>query len=193
MSRLLPIVEGFGDMEAVPLLVRRLLHEVHLRFDIDVLPAQRRGEWPKVKREFERFYLSARIEDAPILWVLDFDCSECIDHIHERGWALAEANRIDPTGQLELVFMIKEFESVFLWEGTALRHAFPELRSNLALPENPEQIRDAKGWVTSALPKGRAYKPTADQARIAARLPLEEVLALSPSLQRLSAAVAALV
>jgi len=91
MSRLLPIVEGYGDLAAVPLLIRRVLHELHGRCDVDVLPPQRRGEWPRVKQDFARFFLSARLENAPILWVLDFDCADCIDVDAERNWALAEA------------------------------------------------------------------------------------------------------
>jgi hypothetical protein len=65
MKRLLPIVEGDGDMQAVPLLMRCVLNEVLARTDVTVLSAQKRGEWPKVKRDFERVYRSARLETAP--------------------------------------------------------------------------------------------------------------------------------
>jgi len=189
MRRLLPIVEGHGDLEAVPLLVRRILHEIHNRYDVDVLPAQRRGEWPRVKQEFERFFLSARLEQAPILWVLDFDCEACIDHEAERAWALQQAARLDATGVVDVVFMVKEFESLFLWERTALRDGFSERITDDALPPSPEEVRDAKGFVSALLPKGRSYKPTTDQARVTQRLNLALLKDRSPSFQRLERAI----
>ncbi len=185
MTRLLTIVEGEGDRKAVPVLIRRLLHEVHNRFDVQQLPAQPRGEWPRVKRDFERFYLSARLEEAPILWVLDFDCHDCIDPRSERAWLQREAQRIDPRGVVEVVFMIKEFESIFLWDEAFLRRTFPELPNNIELPANPESIRNAKGWISRSLPKGRAYKETTDQARMAATIELNPLRLASSSMQRL--------
>lgn len=185
MTRLLTIVEGDGDLKAVPVLVRRLLQETHGRFDVQQLPAQKRGEWPRVKREFKRFYLSARLEDAPILWVLDFDCDDCLDPVAEREWLQAEAKRIDPGGTVEVVFMVKEFESIFLWDDRCLRRAFPEFLANAKLPDNPETVRDAKGWISRNLPKGRAYKPTTDQARMAATVELDHLREVSASMKRL--------
>jgi hypothetical protein len=102
MERLLPIVEGDGDMQAVPLLMRRVLNEVLARTDVTVLSAQKRGEWPKVKRDFERVYRSARLEAAPILWVVDFDSEDCKDPAVERKWLGEQAHRIDSTGRVEV-------------------------------------------------------------------------------------------
>ena len=185
MTRLLTIVEGDGDLKAVPILIRRLLQEVHERFDVQQLPAQKRGEWPRVRRDFERFYLSARLERAPILWVLDFDCDQCVDPSVERTWLQTEARRIDPTGTVDVVFMVKEFESIFLWDEACLRRAFPELQGDISLPENPESVRDAKGWISRTLPKGRSYKPTTDQARMTATIELDRLRSASPSMRRL--------
>lgn len=193
MTRLLTIVEGDGDLKAVPVLIRRLLHEVHARFDVQQLPPQKRGEWPRVKRDFERFYLSARLENAPILWVLDFDCDQCVDPRVERAWLQGEARRIDPMGVIDVVFMVKEFESIFLWDETCLRRTFPDFQNNIDLPENPELVRDAKGWISRALPKGRSYKPTTDQARMAATIELGQLRTVSPSIQRLEKSLLRLV
>ena len=192
MMRLLPVVEGHGDLAAVPLLVRRVLHELHNRFDVELLPAQRRGEWPKVKREFDRYFQAATLERAAILWVLDFDCDDCIDVDSERAWALERAARLDPKTPIELVFLVKEFESLFLWDDSALRSAFGELAVDVSVPANPEQVRDAKGCVSLMLPKGRAYKPTTDQARIVSRLDLAILSECSPSFTRFLRAVESL-
>jgi Domain of unknown function (DUF4276) len=193
MKRLLPIVEGDGDMQAVPPLMRRVLNDVLFRSDVTVLRAQKRGEWPRVKRDFERVYRSARLEAAPILWVVDFDGEDCRDSSVERKWLGEQARRIDSSGRVEVVFMIQEYESLFLSEPRALRQTFPELRSDLAFPPNPEAIRNAKGWISTALPKGRAYKPTIDQARITARLDLDALRSTSESYRRFERAVQTLV
>lgn len=184
MSAILPIVEGDGDLTAVPELLRRVLHESLHIFDVAVLRPHKRGEWPKVKQEFSRYYQVARLEQVPILIVSDFDCDECVDHESERAWAIEEAARIDPEGRLEVAFMVKEFESLFLAEQECVRHAFPELVEGASFPKDPESVRDAKGWISCSLPKGRAYKPTIDQARLTARLNLTTLMGASPSFQR---------
>ncbi len=189
MMKLLLIVEGHGDQDAVRLLARRVLHELHGRYDVELLPPQRRGEWPKVKQEFQRFYLSARLESAPILWALDFDCSDCLDHEQERAWGLGQAASLDSTGSIDFVFFVKEFESLFLWEKPPLEQGFNESLAEESLPADPENIRDAKGYVSALLPKGRAYKPTTDQARIAQRLDLKLLLEKSLSFRRFEQAL----
>lgn len=187
--KLLLIVEGHGDQDAVRLLARRVLHELHGRYDVELLAPQRRGEWPKVKQEFQRFYLSARLESAPILWALDFDCADCLDPEQERVWGLDQARSLDSTGLIDFVFFVKEFESLFLWEKSPLEQGFGEPMAEKLLPADPEGIRDAKGFVSGLLPKGRAYKPTTDQARIAQRLDLHLLVEKSPSFQRFEQAL----
>jgi hypothetical protein len=193
MSRILPIVEGYGELAAVPLLMRRVLQELHGRFDVEVLSAQRRGECLKVKREFERYYLSARLEQASILWVLDYDCEECTDWKSDREWMLDAARRLDPSGLVDIAFMVQEFESIFLWDLAHLVSAYGEAGMSTGLPIDPESVRDAKGFISRMLPKGRVYKPMADQARITKRLDLDSLRARSPSLQRFEQALLRLV
>ena len=190
MTKILPIVEGDGDLKAVPELLRRVLHERLERYDVQVLPAQKRNELPKVRQEFRRYYLTALKEDAPILWVLDFDCVDCIDHAREREELLSQARAIDPRGRLEIVFMVKEFESLFLHDASVLQAAFPEFDDELELPAHPEAIRGAKEWISKNLPKGHAYKPTVDQVRLCAKLNLARLQQTSNSYARFEMAVA---
>lgn len=191
--RLLPIVEGQGDMQAVPLLLRRVLHEVCARFDVEVLQVQKRGEWPRVKRDFDRMYRSARIESTSILWVVDFDCEECLDPIIERNWLRQQVARIDPSGRVEIVFMIQEYESLFLSDPSCICSSYPELSETTTFPSEPEAVRDAKGWISNALPKGRAYKPTTDQAKLTSRLDLNRLRQTSSSYRRFEKAVISLI
>lgn len=187
-KRLLAIVEGEGDERAVPVLLRRILH-AHQRFDVEVLHPQRRGELPKVKANFSRFFGSAVLEDAAILCVLDFDCAECVDVLKAEKDMRLEASKLRPHQLFDACFIVKEFESLFLWDATATRQALPLIPNTKAFPAQPESVRDAKGWLSDAQPSGVAYKPTAHQAKVTAQLNLNQLAACSPSYQRLEAAV----
>jgi hypothetical protein len=184
VSSILTIVEGDGDLAAVPMLVRRILHETLQVYDVQVLRPQKRGEWPRVKREFDRFYQVARLDAAPILWVLDFDCDDCVDVEAESRWARERARELDPAGRLELAFMVKEYESLFLAEQSCVRKSFSSLPADAKFPADPERVRDAKGWISENLPKGVAYKPAVDQARLTAMLDLTRLAERSPSFVR---------
>jgi Domain of unknown function (DUF4276) len=187
-KRLLAIVEGEGDERAVPVLLRRILH-AHQRFDVEVLHPQRRGELPKVKANFSRFFGAAVLEDAAILCVLDFDCAECVDVLKAEKDMRLEASKLRPHQLFDACFIVKEFESLFLWDATATRQALPLIPKTKAFPAQPESVRDAKGWLSDAQPSGVAYKPTAHQAKVTAQLNLNQLAACSPSYQRLEAAV----
>ena len=192
MRGILPIVEGEGDQKAVPYLIRRILHEVSQDYAVQVLTPHKRGDLPKVRRQFERWYETALLEDALVLWVMDFDCADCVDHEAAREALLTRARKVNPSGVLEVVFMVKEFESIFLHDDEALRIAFPELSSERPMPRDPEGIRNAKGWISDSLPRGRAYKETVDQARLCHHIDLDRVRQASASYARFEAAVRAL-
>lgn len=188
IERLVTIVEGEGDERAVPVLLRRIL-ESHGRHDVQVLKPHRRGELPKVKANFERFFGAAALENAAVLCVLDFDCEFCNDVEHEEALLRAKAQQARPDVPFEACFIVKEFESMFLWDPTSTRAALPQIPKILVFPDNPEAIRDAKGWLSKAQPKGHSYKPTAHQAKLAAQVDLAFISKHSPSFRRLSDAV----
>ena len=61
---------------------------------------------------------------------------------------------------------------MFLAEQQALKEYY-KMPSSSSFPAGISEKRDAKGEISRMLPKGRAYKETIDQAKIAARLDLE--------------------
>lgn len=187
-QRLLPIVEGEGDERAVPVLLRKIL-EHHGHYEIQVLKPQRRGELPKVKANFRRFFETAILEDAAVLCVLDFDCEGCID-VNSEEQALRDlAQNIRPGYPFDACFIVKEFESLFLCDSLTTQSILPAIAAGTVFPANPESVRDAKGWLSSAQPKGMAYKPTTHQAKITSQLNLEHLAQHSPSFQRLTRAI----
>ncbi len=48
------------------------------------------------------------------------------------------------------------------------------LPNKLVAPEDPEAIRDAKGWLTRQRTDGLRYKPTADQAALGSAFDIEQ-------------------
>lgn len=192
MSKILPIVEGDGDVAAVPVLLRRIL-QAHSRFDVQILPPHKRGELPKVKANFERFFKTAALENVPVLCVLDFDCAHCLDAIKDEQELKEQAKKFHPLIDFEACFIVKEFESLFLCDEMGTRKVLPSIIKSTVFPANPEEIRPAKEWLSRAQPSGTAYKPTVHQAKLAAAVDLKVLRAKSPSYQRLESALLRLI
>jgi Domain of unknown function (DUF4276) len=192
VTSILPIVEGDGDIAAVPELIRRIAY-AHGKFDIEVSRPHKRGDLPKVMRRFDDFLQTALLERSPIIWVLDYDCAECIDHVRDARLLNARAKRLAGTVLVEFVFMIKEFETLFLADELATRAVFADIPTDLAFPKIPESIRDAKGWISAARPSGSAYKPMSHQQRVTAQLDLDRLRAGCDSFRRFEAAVLRLI
>lgn len=186
------IVEGDGDVQAVPVLIRRIL-EAHEIFDVSLaLPVQKRGDLPKVKRRFSDFFQAATLENYPILCVLDFDCEFCTDVLAEEAQFRKLAEDIRPNYPFAACFIVKEYESLFLWDAQSVRKVFPRIKSNYIFPVAPESVRDAKGELSIAQEKGWSYKPTVHQAKLSAQVDLALLRATSPSFLRLETAVLSL-
>lgn len=192
MSKLLPIVEGDGDVAAIPVLLRRIL-QTHNRFDVQILPPHKRGELPKVKANFERFFKAAALENVPVLCVLDFDCAHCVDVIKDEQDLKQQAKEFHPLINFEACFIVKEFECLFLWDEVGTRKVLPSIAKSTVFPGNPEEIRPAKEWLSKAQPSGIAYKPTVHQAKLAAAVDLNILRLKSPSYQRLESALLRLI
>ncbi|MBS4097178.1 MAG: DUF4276 family protein [Sulfuricella sp.] len=192
MKRLLPIVEGDGDLKAVPVLLRRLL-ERHGLYEVELLHPQKRGELPKVSANFDNYFRMAIKENAAILWVLDFDCDFCRCPFEEAEKLYRRAQVIRAGWPFKMAFLSLEFESLFLAEKQAAT-AVLKLPANTVFPGNPEVTpRDAKGWLSEAQPKGFAYKPTVHQDKIAARLDLDTLRAVSSDFRHMEKALLQLV
>ncbi len=190
--RILPIVEGDGELAAVPALLRRVLQDLN-RHDVKVAPAQKRGELPRVLSRFDAFLQTALLERCPILWVMDYDCADCDDEAKHAALLQERANNIARGASVEFVFMVQEFESLFLADHETTRKVFADISSVCTFPADPESVRDAKGWLSRARPKGSAYKPTLHQAKLAAQLDLNRLRSRSQSFVRFHSAVERLV
>lgn len=187
MNRILPIVEGDGDLKAVPVLLRKLLtwHGLH---ETQILPPHKRGELPKVAAGFDNYFRMALKENAAILLVLDFDCEYCTCPYQEAEKLYQRAQAIRSDWPFKIAFLVKEFESLFLAETQAATYVLA-LPPDTEFPNAHETIRDAKGWLSKALPKGSCYKPTVHQEKITARLDFEKLRATSADFRHMEKAL----
>lgn len=187
--KLASIVEGEGDVAALPVVIRRIAQALHC-FDLDILlPARVSRTLITRENELRRYVeLMARkvAPDDAIVVLLDAD-DDCPAELGPRLTAWARSQRADR--RIEVVLIPREFEAWFLASTRSLagRRGLPV---DLAPPDRPpEQIRDAKGWLARQMP--RRYHETVDQAPLAASFDLQAARACA-SFERFVRKLAAL-
>lgn len=201
MSRIViaPIVEGHGEVQAVPVLLRRLWDEVIRGEFVDVLRPVRCPRTKMVRRaagssqslvavdECVRAVtlaarkLAERTSQDPkvVLVLLDAD-SDCPAHL---GPELSEAARRAPHAfPVECVLARVEFETWFVAAARSLAR-FVTLGPDDP-PPDPEQARAGKKWIAERFHRPR-YSETVDQPRLTAEMNLEECRRASPSFDTL--------
>jgi hypothetical protein len=186
MPVLVPIVEGPGDMAAVPLLVRRAL-QARERWDWTVGHAKKAGGVNTFRNKAEAFlrYAAQEPDCGGILVLLDLDDGCACDEAR----ALAEQARsfLLPV-PVTIVLACREYEAWFLASLPTLA-GNDGLPADLTYPGPVENPRDVKGWLTAQMPRGRAYKETTHQEKFTARLDFGLAQERSRSFQRLCHAI----
>lgn len=161
------IAEGKGETAAVPVLLRRIAGVVAPGLSLKVT-VFRQGRQQVVKNpNFEQIIdlAARRIGQTGLLLVLldaDTDCPA------QLGPELVErAMRTRPDRTARVVLAKTEYEAWFVAaaESIAGKRGF---RADMVAPEDPEAIRDAKGWLMRHMVSGRTYRPSADQASLTA-------------------------
>ena len=163
MQRIITIVEGSGEVAALPILVRRIA-DAALPGAAPQVPRPirvRRDQFLK-ENELERYVdLAARQSgpDGRVLIVLDDD-DDCPPELASR--ILRRATRARSDRRIKVVLARREYEAWFLAAADSIAGR-RGLQGDITAPIDAESIRDAKGWLTSRMPPGRAYKETRDQ------------------------------
>lgn len=189
MPRIVPIVEGPGEVEAVPVLLKRLLTEMG-RNDIQIEnPQNAHGCFNLTKfGGIEKFVENAwtKRNCGAVLVLVDAD-KRC-----PLEMAQSFSQRISAIGvRFPVVIAVAkcEYEAWFLasletiagkpWQGRA------GLPPELGYTGNCEAITGVKGWLGRHLPPGHSYKPSQDQAVLTTMLDLELARKNSRSFRRL--------
>jgi hypothetical protein len=183
-SSLVPVVEGHGEVFAVPILIRRIVEMIDPERFVHVHRPIRVNRGTMLKAgELERYVDLARLQhegDGAVLVLLDAD-DDCPADLGPK--LLDRAQAVQP-GAVSVVAAMKEFEAWFLAAAESLAGR-RGLSTDLAAPPDPEGVRDAKGWLQSRRTDGLAYSPTIDQPALTAVFDLEVARAKAPSLDKL--------
>lgn len=181
------VVEGHGEVESVPILIRRIAG--WLGTACEIAPPLRVPRKAVVKAgELERAVtlLANKVgADGAVLILLDADD----DLACTLAPALIErARAARPDRAVGLVLAVREFEAWFLAAARSLR-GVRGLAADLEPPASPESVRGAKEWLSER--KRGGYLPTADQPGLTARFDIEVARQL-PSFDKLVREVARL-
>jgi hypothetical protein len=164
------IVEGHGEVEAVPVLIRRIATALDPTLRLLIQPPLRVPKNRLLKRgELERSVeLAARKTGSTgsVLILLDAD-DDCPAQLGPALLHRAAQARSDLP--ISVVIAKREFEAWFLAAALSLRGQ-RGLPVDLQPPEDPEAIRGAKEWLGHRMEQ--AYSETLDQPALAARIDL---------------------
>lgn len=181
--RIYPIVEGHGEVEAAPVLMRRLLALAEC-FDVQVGTAIRRKQAEfRGERDVQNAVRLALLQPECAAVLILFDGDEgCSVELAERvrGWARAAAGDTP----CEVVVAVREYETWFLAALESLRGQ-RGIQSDATAPASPESRRDAKGWLEEWMPKHVGYSETLDQPALSARFDLELAFRRNRSFRKL--------
>lgn len=172
--KLIAIVEGHGEVQAVPVLLRRVLHEQLQIYDIEVDPPIRIPKNKLLKQgELERAIELAARRTSPtdgIIVIVDAD-DDCPAQLGPE--VATRAKNCRPDRRVSVVIAKREFEAWFVAAADSLAGQ-RGLASDLVPPDDAEGIRDAKGWLSRHKSPGFSYRETIDQAALASQVNLEK-------------------
>lgn len=178
------IVEGDGEVRALPLLLRRLA-EAKGVYDLSVPTPIRvhRDQFLRRPEEFERKLLlaCAKATGGAVLVLLDADddCPmELAQDIAARGAAFVR------TATLHVAIANREFEAWFLAAAQSLAGK-RGLDGSLQAPAEPDAIRNAKGWLSERMSEGH-YHEVSDQPALTAIFDLAQARQRSRSFRKLA-------
>jgi hypothetical protein len=164
------IVEGHGECEAVPILIRRIARDIDPGFVPNVLQPLRVSVNKLLKEgEIERSitFTARKLQGRGGIIVI-VDCDWDNGCPAKDGPALlkrAKTARNDLP--ISVILAKKEFEAWFLAAAESLRGK-KGLPNDLEPPEDPESIRGAKEWLSDRMPPSKSYTETTDQPALTA-------------------------
>ena len=178
------LVEGHGEVRALPTLLRRLIPPEQLA-DIELMAPLRQPRSAVVlPTELEKAveFLRHKVGANGALLVLldangDLPCKLGPE-------LLARCRAVVSDIPLSVVLAKCEFEAWFLGAVESLR-GVRGINNDAVSPLTPESIRGAKERLSELMEHGRAYRPTVDQAALAAQFDYDTARTRCPSLDKL--------
>ena len=180
-----PIVEGQGEVQAVPILLRRIAAQCSPSLELRINPPLRvkSGSFLHDEDYFRRHVELAARKAKPwsksCVWIL-LDCEDECPAILGPS-ILQRAVGCRPDVIIFVTLAYREYETWFLAAAHSLRGVC-NLPMDIDSPANPEGFRDAKGWLAARL--GVAYNEPNHQPRLTAKFAFTEA-AKVPSFARI--------
>lgn len=148
------IVEGHGEIEAVPVLIRRICQTIRPEIELQIhhlfrVPRNRLVQPGELERAVNLAGRRAG-QNGAILIVLDSD-DDCPAVLAPE--LLSRAREIRSDIPISVVLAKREFEAWFLASAESLRGR-RGLSETLEAPPDPEVIQGAKEWLTSHMGPG---------------------------------------
>jgi hypothetical protein len=169
------IVEGFAEVESVPVLLRRLGVEPATPFRVHRNLVVKPGELERTLRLATR----ARADVTAVLVLLDAD-DDCPAQLAP---VLLDRARAVTNLPVSVVLAVREIEAWFLGGIESLRGS-RGISADAAWEGDPERPRGAKGRV-EAMMGGRGYLGPVDQPALMAKLDIDAARLRCPSLDKL--------
>lgn len=179
-----PIVEGHGEQEALPLLIRKIFADASPETIPVINPPIRvkSGSFLSDVEYFSKYVTLAAAKASQaggeILILLDCedDCPGTLGPL-----LLARAKTVRSDVPITVVLAHREYETWFLAAAESLRGC-GGLPADLSPPADPELIRGAKEWLGRRM--DQSYDPIIHQAAFTARFDLSQAKSI-PSFARL--------
>jgi hypothetical protein len=179
-----PIVEGHGEVQSVPLLLKRMALAIAPTAQLNLNPALRikTGSFVNDEDYFRKYLELAARKTKPwpkscVLILLDCE-DDCPRKLGPVLWKKAHNCRPDVTTIVILAH--REYETWFLAAARSLRGVCG-LPANLTPPNNPESIRNAKGWLSKMM--SAPYNETDHQPKFTMSFAFQEAETV-PSFKR---------
>ena len=182
--RIQPIVEGHGDVAAIPVLLRRLRDEIQA-WAVDI------GR--PIRRPRNQLVRETDVQQAVRLALVQADCraililfdgnSDCPAELGPavQAWAQAAAGDIP----CAVVIAHKEYEAWFLAAVESLR-GLRGVRDDAESVIDPERPRGAKEQLEARMHAGTSYMETTDQPALSALFSLSDAHRRSRSFRKLT-------
>ncbi len=195
MPTIIPVVEGPGDLVALPQLAGRILQQMQTPPGIIVAQGKSRVVMTKGRSNLEanpeKFLKHAQNKPdcGAILVLLDADNDCPVTEFQDMS---KRCGRSGVTVPVQVVYAHPEYETWFLASLNTIRglHGIPESATFIG---EAEYITDPKKWLSDQMPTGRVYKETTHQAPLSSAINLSLAYENSRSFRRLSHALEQLV
>ncbi len=186
MITVVPIVEGHGEVAAVPALLHRIGAKVSPDVGFLINEPIRVSRDRFIRNSDDEFIRKLKLAALKCLnqgWILilldaDDDCPK------ELGVSILQrAQEVVPQSKVSVVLANREYEAWFLAAATSLNGVCGFEFHESSLPD-AESIRGAKEWLSKRITNGR-YHEVQDQPVFTRRMDLEMALSRSRSLRKL--------